>query len=129
MRFWVQRAWLFRRRLRSFRKCWKRIRLLSLLGTEGEQQRPSTAVAAQYRGLAHSQRRTLAPWPERLLGSGRSVSRLRFEALDVGDEVDDSLVALGWVVGGALLDDPAHLIRTGLQRLPAGKDVGEHPAE
>src|SRR5580692_5598976 len=65
----------------------------------------------------------------RFLRSGRSASRRHLEAIDVSDEVNNPLVALNCIVCAALLDDPAHLIRTGLQRLFAGEDIGEHPAD
>lgn len=51
------------------------------------------------------------------------------EALDIGYKVDNFLVALGCVVCRALLDDSLHVTRTGVQRLSAYEDIGEHPAD
>jgi hypothetical protein len=62
-------------------------------------------------------------WPPLLSGdgealrmsrSGRSVSWRYCKAFDVSDEVDNLLVALGCVVGRALLYDSADLISIGL---------------
>ena len=63
-----------------------------------------------------------------LLSSGRSVSWRHCEALDVSDEVDNPLVALGRIVCPALLDDPWPAgVAAGAGR-PAGCAAGPAPA-
>ena len=67
-------------------------------------------------GCPKSQHRVgqLPLWSSLGASSGRRASWWHYQLLDVGDEVDNLLVALGCVVCRALPDDCAHLVAAGL---------------